>query len=606
MAKKVLSILIGSECTKVCELNYRKDYRNKGIRVYRSLVFETPKGSVEDGLIKDMDAFGEELKSRLKAAKMKSDKVVFSINSSKIANREIVMPSVREKRIMDIIRTGASDYFPIDVNDYILSYQILEKNSPAETKGLKKQAKLEAKLNKKALKKKSKTELIAENMELMTSQDSDYYNSGEDTASLNKQGKEIKNQMRLAVYAAPAEMVKNYYSFAKQMHFEILAIDYYGNSYYQAIKRQSKHGTNVYVQMNEQDTIISILKNDILILQRTINYGLYKLTGIIKELSYGQEEGELDPVVLLRDRDMLSPNEGTKALDEVAVTDSNDYTGSGEFIKEAVRDSLYTLVSNVIRILDYYKSSHKIIDIDTIYLTGALVDIKGVEKFFNTGIGLPHKLMTKLSSVSSRKRAAAFRSNPSSFLSLIGAVINPSDFVPYEFILRKQRRSMVIASIVLVLVCLAGSAGTIYISYTDYQMAEKELDEIKAEYEGMKPLSGVKDAYDLAVTELADLEKLVDMTDSNNDRIKDVIEQFERKLPSGVVVNSMNFSESGVTMNVTAIDMGTGSNAIIAKTLKQLKGIEYFKNKVDISGINVQNQDGTSRVSFTITCTYAE
>lgn len=615
MAKKVLSILIGSECTKVCELNYKKKYKNKGIRVYRSIVFETPKGSVEDGFIKDMKVFGEELRSRLKAAKIKSDKVIFSINSSKIANREIVMPLVKEKRIMDIIKTGASEYFPIDMDEYILSYQIIEKSTAASkrnqrkiNKKEKKLAKKQAKVDKKALKKKSKTEIIAENMELMDSiydiQTTDKATTENENISVENQSKEIKKQMRLTVYAAPAAMIKNIYSFAKFMHLDILAIDYYGNSSYQAIKRQSKRGINVYVQMNEQDTIISILKNDILILQRTVSYGLYMLINVIYEHSYGQDGGELDPIALLRDNDMLSRDEGNVSLDEVAIADSYDITASRQVLKENIRESLFALVGNVVRMLDYYKSSHKQIDIDTIYLTGALVDIKGVEKFFSTGIGLPHKLMTKLTSVSASKKATAFRSNPSSFLTLIGAVLSPADFVPYEFVLKKQRRSMVIATTFLTLVCLIGSIGTVYVSYTDYQMASKELNEIRAEYESMKPLSGAHDAYDLAITELADLEKFKEMTDSNNDNIKDVIEQMEKKLPSGAVIHSMKFTETGVTMNITANDEGTGSNALIAKILKQLKGIEYFQDNVDISGINVENQDGISKVNFVITCTY--
>lgn len=613
MAKKVLSILIGSECTKVCELKYKKKYKNKGIRVYKSLIFKTPEGSVEDGFIKDMNVFGEELKSRLKAAKIKSDRVMFSINSSKIANREIVIPPVKEKRIIDIIKTGASEYFPINMDEYILSYKIIEKstaiskrNQSKTEKEDNKLAKRQAKLDKKALKKKSKTEIIAENMELMDSLDSetDNINLEQENTSDEKQKKDIKSQMRIAVYAAPASMVKNYYSFAKQMHFDILAIDYYGNSSYQAIKRQSKRGTNVYVQMNEQDTIISILKNDILILQRTVSYGLYNLTNLIAEHGYWQSEGEEDPVALLHKHDLLSRDQGNIALEEADVTDSYAFAGSRQTLTENIRESLYTLVGNVARMLDYYKSSHKQIDIDTIYLTGALVDIKGVDKFFSAGIGLPHELMVKLNSVSSSKKATAYRSNPSSFLTLIGALLSPADFVPYEFVLKKQRRSMVIATTFLTLVCLVGSVGTVYVSYTDYLMAKNELSEIRAEYEIMAPLSGAHDAYDLAVTELADLEKCKELTSSNNDRIKDVIEQMEKKLPSGTVIHAMNFTENEVTMNVTANDEGRGSNALIAKILKQLKGIEYFKDNADISGIKVENQNGISKVNFLITCTY--
>lgn len=615
MAKKVLSILIGSDCTKVCELKYKKKYKNKGIRVYKSLVFDTPKGSVEDGFIKDMNVFGEELKNRLKAAKIKSYRVVFTINSSRIANREIIIPPVKEKRIIDIINTGASEYFPIDMNEYILSYQILEKSTAASSKdnqkrlvkNEKKLAKKQAKQGKKALKKRNKTQIIAENLEKMNSIiELEANRLDADNTSGGRIGKEAKNQMRLTAYAAPSAMVRNYYSFAKQMNLDILAIDYYGNSSYQAIKRQGRRGINVYVQMNEQDTIISILRDDILILQRTVSFGLNKLIDIINDFGYGQGENEEDPIALLRNHDMLTRDEGNMPLDETAVTESFTYEGSRQILTENIRESLYTLVGNVTRMLDYYKSSHKQIDINTIYLTGALVDIKGAETFFGSAIGLHHKIMYKLNSVKASKKAPSFRSNPSKFLTLIGAVIKPVDFIPYEFILKKQRRSMVIATIFLSLVCLLGSIGTVYVSYTDYQIAKKELDDISAEYDDMPPLSGAFDDYDKSVTELNDLKLLQELTESNNDRIKDVIEELERKLPSGTVTHTMKFTEDKVIMNVTANDDEAGSNALLAKILKQLKGIDYFKDNVDISGIRIEDDNGVSKVNFTITCTYVD
>jgi type IV pilus assembly protein PilM len=124
MAKKILSIVIGNESTKVCEVSYKKNNKNKGIRVFRSISFNNPDNSIEDGFIKDINLFGEELRRQLKAGKLKSDKVIFSIASSKIANREIILPPTKDKKIMDIIKTGASEYFPIDIKDYILSYDI--------------------------------------------------------------------------------------------------------------------------------------------------------------------------------------------------------------------------------------------------------------------------------------------------------------------------------------------------------------------------------------------------------------------------------------------------------------------------------------------------
>lgn len=619
MAKKVLSILIGSESTKVCEVNFKKIYKNKSIRVYRSIIFDTPQGTIEDGFIKDIDSFGDELKSQLRAAKIKSDRVIFIVNSSKIANREIFIPYVKEKHIMDIIRTGASEYFPIDIDDYILSYQIIENKKSAGSKrrqrGLEKKerklAKKQAKIDKKIDKKKSKTEIIAENMEHM-----DSINNKEldiDTKGTSNDKVKAKNQMRLAVYAAPSDLIKNYYSFAREMNFDIIAIDYYGNGSYQGIKRQSKRGTNMYVQMNERDTVFNILRDDILVLQRTVSYGLKDILGAIRE-SENQNIMDDDILSLLRDKDFLSAVEDNNlVMEEVATTsnilDKNKTIGFNpdEHINisgKTIRDSLSMLAGNITRMLDYYKSIHKTIDIDTIYLTGALVDIKGVDKFFDKEIGLRHEIMHKINNLSSRKKAVSFRANPSNFLTLIGAVVNPVDFVPYEFVLKKQRRSAVIATTFLTIICLLGSAGLIYVSLVDYQIAKEDLDDITAKFEAMPSLSEAHDAYDLALTELEDLEQLQEMTTSHNDIIKDVIEQLEKKLPSGTVIHSMKFTEEQVVMNVTANDEEAGSNALIAKTLKQLKSIDYFKENVDITGIKVESDNGVSKINFIITCTY--
>ena len=118
MTKRVLSIVIGTEYTKVCEVSYNRNNIKKGIKVYRSISFPTPKNSIEDGFIRNMNAFGEELTIQLRANDFKSNKVIFSVASSKIASREVILPLVNENRIMDIIRTGASEYFPIDINRY--------------------------------------------------------------------------------------------------------------------------------------------------------------------------------------------------------------------------------------------------------------------------------------------------------------------------------------------------------------------------------------------------------------------------------------------------------------------------------------------------------
>ena len=632
MAKKVLSIVIGTECTKVCEVSYKKNYKNKGIRVYRSISFPTPPNSIEDGYIKDKNLFGEELKSQLKAGKLKADKVIFSLSSSKIANREIILPPTKEKKIMDIIKTGASEYFPIDIKDYILSYLVLEKNTShrkersirkeMDKKDLKLAKQLEMQ-EKKALKKKSKTEIIADKMELMEANQKEQSQPLTGYENNEEKEKTGKKTMRLSVYAVPSTLVKNYYNFAKLMHLDIVSLDYSGNSSYQIIKRQVNRGTNVFIQLNEQDTLISILRDDILILQRTVGYGISTLTDAVMEQEHYQINNRKEALELLESKNLLSleieqedpiqfdsswSKGEAAAASEFIVANSSLENQDNETEQEARRyiiDSLHFLTNSIARMLDYYKSNHKDIEINTIYLSGTGVRIQGIDQFFFSEIGMTHKKMEKLWTISAKKKASAYRKNPSEFISCIGAVINPIDFVPLEFVEKKQKRSAIIATIIFALACLAGSIGTTYVSYTDYLVAKQELDTVNGHLNALPQVSAVHTEYEVAVKELESLKQFEDMTVSNNDNIGEVIIELEKKFTKGTVINTMQFSESGLSMSVTADCSNVGANALVSKLWTQLESIEYFES-IDITGIS-ESEDGVVQlVNFTINCIYSQ
>lgn len=634
MAKKVLSIVIGTENTRVCEISYRKNYKNKGVRVLRSISFPTPPNTIEDGYIKDKAAFGEKLKMKLREAKFKSDKVIFSIASSKIASREVILPPTKEKRIMDIIRTGASDYFPVDVQDYVLSYYILEKDitgrkDKALRKKQKEQEKKEKKLAKKLqmqeqkeLRKKNKTDRIVDSMEQQEAKASE--KKAENTVKEIKadDNQPMKKHMRLSVYAVPSSLVKNYYNFASMMHFDIVSIDYSGNSSYQLLKRQANHGTNVFIQMNEQDTLISILQNDIMMLQRNVGYGLSALTDSVMEQEFFKVNSKEEAFKLLMDKNLLMLEKVNRseqhaipiaeAYDEAAASNEYDNTSGSVSLdenameyeaKSYIIDSLHFLTNSIVRMLDYYRTNHKNTTIDTIFISGSGVLIQGIEQYFAAEIGLPVKKMDKLMTVSSNKKSFDYRKNPSDFLSCIGAVINPINLVPIEFTMKRQKRSTVIATIIFSIVCLAGSAGTLFVGFTDYHSAANELKKVQAESKKIPRLSGAHEKYETELKELTDLKKFEQSTKSKNDNITSILSEMEKKLPTGTIIHSMQFNGSGLTMNVTINSGSIDSNAIIAKTLIQLKSIKYFSN-VDVSGTTNNSEDGISKVTFTISCTY--
>lgn len=567
MINKVLSIVIGTEITKVCEVSYNR-YLNQTIRVYNSITFATPENTIEDGYIRDSYRFGEELKVQLIAANIKTKKVIFSITSSKVANREILIPPVRESKIMDIIRMGATEYFPIDIKDYILSYVILEKQE-----------------------------------EVMRSEG-------------QKDKKKKKKQIRLSVYAVPSLLVKNYYNFAEFMKFSIVSIDYSGNSSYQMIKRQVHQGTNVFVQLGEQSTLISILRDNVLILQRTVGYGMKSLTDAVMDQNQDRFHDELEILHLLQQHNLLTeqhePNASPTWMDEAAVAKVINNEGNVNYQREQtlaessryVTASLRFLTNSIIRMLDYYRTNHKNEEFGTIFLSGIGIRVKGIEQFFTQEIGVTSKKLEKLATVSSKKKADSYRSNPSEFMDCIGAVIHPVDFIPQELVDKKNRISTIVGAVVIICISILGSFLLSFVSEVDLLMTESELKTVTKQLAQMPVSDDVLNEYEKVQIELNDLKTMDQLTRNKNTQINEVIATLEKRLLSNTVSHSIVFTENGVDMKVTVMDDNQGPNAIVAKMLLQLKSIEYF-DQVDISGITSSNEEGLGAVSFTISCTYA-
>ena len=121
MAARAISIEIGYSLTRVCEV----DYKTKSHKIYKSFTIPTNEGMINDGVLTISPEYVENLKSALSANRVKAKQVVFTITSSRIASREVVIPFVKENRIADVVNANATDYFPVDLSQYQLAYSIL-------------------------------------------------------------------------------------------------------------------------------------------------------------------------------------------------------------------------------------------------------------------------------------------------------------------------------------------------------------------------------------------------------------------------------------------------------------------------------------------------
>lgn len=225
MAKngKVLSVDITNESITIIELTASA---KKQTYIHNVIIFETPEDSYEDGVIKEPDKIAAAIRDQLAARGISNRNVIFVLSSTKIVNREVVIPYVKENKIRGIINANSSEYFPVNIEDYVVSHSVLE------------------------------TVVDAEN---------------------NK-------QLRVLAVAAPQQMVKSYYDLGTMAGLNVVSLDYIGNAMLQLIKTQTTaSATTMVIQLGSESTVLNIVQGDNLLLQRTVPHGTNPVVNVVMD-----------------------------------------------------------------------------------------------------------------------------------------------------------------------------------------------------------------------------------------------------------------------------------------------------------------------------------
>lgn len=240
---KVLTIDITNENVTIVEVT---PSQKKQTNIHNVVIFETPEGGFEDGYIKDKDVLGAAIREQLNGAGIANKNAIFILSSSKIVSREVLIPVVPEKKIPGIISANASEYFPVNIEDYVVSHSVLE-------------------------------------------------------TVLNDEG---EKNLRVLVVAVPQQMIRTYYELASVAGLTVQSIDYLGNAMLQLIKTQTAaNTTTMVVQIGMDSTVLNIVKGDTLLLQRTVPYGI---NAVIAEVMDAKDVDASTALSLLQSERMIT------------------------------------------------------------------------------------------------------------------------------------------------------------------------------------------------------------------------------------------------------------------------------------------------------------
>lgn len=531
MASRVLSIEINQVVTKVCEM----DAKGKAPRVYKNFMIDTPEDVVADGVLTINEGYVTALKKALAANKARAKKVVFTISSGRIASREVTIPYVKANKIDEVIEAKAEEYFPVDLADYKITHTVL--GLTEDEKG-------------------------------------------------NK-------RYKVMVLAVPLKLLQGYYDLAAACGLEIQAIDYMGNSLFQAVKNSCVEGTQLVAKIDEHSTVLMVVQEGVLVSIRSIGYGVNEAIQVVAN----EESGDF--------------YEGGSYLYEEAITSlrQSEYiqaevTEEDSAVVRSVSDALEQLVNSIGRVIDYHNPKSNGHPIERMYITGLGGSFKGMSELIQERLGVPVSLITDIDGVVVPKNFDVL--SLGDYVACIGAVMGPLDLLLTSKKNKKQKErntSDADSSGLAILLAVGGVIVAIVLAVTailPYKEAQRENKRMLARIEALKPVEEVHNMYLATQTLWLDAESMQELTENHNDNLVAFIEELEQRMPADIVVLSLSANADTVNLNINV-----SSKESAAKVIQELSAFETIQIVQTAQISDVKNSEDVHVVSFSVNCTYA-
>lgn len=515
---KILSIEAEASQIRVAEV----EVRGKKGRIYNCFCIPAPQGAVEDGQIRDTKTLGENLKAELSQRKIKTKKVYFATGSTRIASREVRIPFVKANRIQSIVEANATDYFPIDVSKYVLSYSVVD-------------------------------------VESQKSED----------------GKEETKQYHLMVYAAPKAISAAYSEFAENAGLTMAGITYTGDSIYHSVKDEYAKGTHILVKVEYTGTSITIIQDGELTLQRNINYGVDSAAETVRAFpEFGDRLDANEALDVLCSRKCINPFLDMESFDE----EISDEDRKLETARAEVTESLRYLIGNISRIMDYYISRHTDTNFDSIVCCGLGAQVKGLMQLLTNELGQQVDVLQEF------KNFALPAGGDAQEACLYAAVLSPgtSGVNLMDKVNRKKNEKKETLSGAII-ICVVGTVAGVVLTAAGYAnriYQQHEQERLNQRISEESSIEEIYSAYTNAKAQYDNYQNMYQYTNTPNEGLKTFIEELEEKMPSDITVE--NFSSTGTQVSFS---MRVGSKSAAANTIMQLRTFESLST-VTTTGID--------------------
>lgn len=331
---KALAIDFGSSTVKMVS----GQKTGNRIKIDQCFCVELQKDVYENGHILNAAELQLQIRSAIESSSVKIKDVICTIQSSDLILRELILPSIDNEDMSQMIEYEIGQYLPIDINSYILQHKVLKRFS----------------------------EDNIEKVEVLV-------------AALSKEIVEPIYNLLISCGLTPAAMDIHSNCANKLINFNVRN---------KGMDNETYSNTSAIIDIGYKSINITIIEN-----------GLYKFNRIIKSGSLGIDEiiannAGLSLKEAEQKRDVYITQNASEIIPVLINSTENLYVLEGENTAKSLITNDYISYLNdwtdqIDKIFKYYTSRNADNKIDEIILYGGGSKLKGIEEFFEQRISIP-------------------------------------------------------------------------------------------------------------------------------------------------------------------------------------------------------------------------
>ena len=486
---KILSIELGHSVIKLCEM----DYKTANPKIYQCQEAITPVGAVNDGYIMDgkMKDLAYAIKETIARNGIKTKKVIFTVASAKIINREVVVPDVKESQIGSVVQANLADYFPVSLADYEVTHSLVQTIPDGPDQG----------------------------------------------------------KHRVTIFAAEKAMLESYRKLAAACELDIVNVCCSGATIIESARRQNAQGVQAIIKMEEKYSIISVFKNGVLMLQRSINYGVGDAMGVVGTQPTFAAGDTLGVWRLITRQNCTA--EQVPNMKEAGRPEA----------RQMVSEALTPMINGILRVFDYYGSHFTGDEIENVSIVGLGAQFVGVPELLGSALGIVCRKAGMFQDIQAVDTDVKQKSD--AYSSCIGACLTVDGFLHDDGKGKLTKdinyTAVSILACVLSLIVAITLVLTSVLPYRAAKAEEKRLQELYTTYEQGKV---VYDEFVAATNVTQEVLKGYSMSLHSNDSLLAFLGELEQKMPTDSVFESFLSNDSSCTIQLVVKNKETAAKVL--------------------------------------------